>query len=149
MEELSTEYRGFAEGFAAAVVARDFDGAHECLASWLGRAMNAAELERIVADEVRMTAEAAEASPDVFPAAYEIGWNSSTLASLREPRSYAVTRAIADDVTDENFRQWMKIQFQPAIDEEVDIDAYFDLWMIVVDEGGRLAVGYFETADPD
>ena len=148
--ELNTEYRGFADGFAAAVVARDFDRAHGCLASWLGRTVSADELRRIVEDEVHVTAEAAGAPPDVFPATYEIGWNASTLASLREPRSYALVRAIAEEVTDENFRQWMKVQFQPGLDEDgLDIDAYFDLWMVVVDEDGRLAVGYFETTDPD
>jgi len=79
--ELNAEYRGFADGFAAAIVARDFDRAHRCLASWLGQAMSAAELQRIVEDEVNMTAEAADAPPDVFPATYEVGWNTISLGS--------------------------------------------------------------------
>ena len=34
-------------------------------------------------------------------------------------------------------------------DEGLDIDAWFDLWMIVVETDEGYGVGYFELEDPD
>jgi hypothetical protein len=146
---LKQEYREFAERFASAIVVRDFTSAHAMLAPWLQRSMTADGLARMIQNEVQETAEINEIEGELHPGTYEIDSNSCSLQDLQEPRSYAKDRDIAPEVTAENFRQWMVIQFQPAEDEDLEIDAYVDFWMIVVEIGGEYKIGYFEMEDPD
>jgi hypothetical protein len=66
---------------------------------------------------------------------------------LRRAPSWRPARAIPAEVTAENFRQWMSVQF--LADDSVEIDAWFDMWLAVVEVDGRNAIGYFELEDPD
>lgn len=146
---LKPEYREFAENFAETIIAKDFTSAHQMLAPWLQQSVTPDGLAQMIAAEVQETAEINEIEGNLHPASYDIDSNSCSLADLREPRSYAASRDIAPEVTTENFRQWMVRQFQPSEDEELEIDAYVDLWMIVVEIDGEYKVGYFEMEDPD
>ena len=147
--ELDSLVRQFAETFADAIVARDFDRASTLLAPWLRAQHTPERLAELIDAEVTATLEACELDAGPYPGTYTFGWNDIGLASLRELPSYEVERKIPNEVTSENYRQWMKIEFQPLEEEELEVDAYFDLWMIVVTDGPGLAVGYFEMVDSD
>ena len=72
---------------------------------------------------------------------------------LRKPRTYVTSRrsneSLPPEITEENFRKWMVIQFTPAPEDELDVDAWFDWWMMLVEVGGEYRIGYFEIEDPD
>lgn len=147
--ELKKSYRDFAEQFAEAIIAKDYAAAHRMLAPWLGRSITPARLAEMIEAEVKETADVNELDGDLHPRSYEIDSNICTLEDLKSPRSYAEDRSIPPEVTDNNFRQWMVIQFQPSEEEELDIDAYVDWWMILVEEDGEYKIGHFEMEDPD
>jgi hypothetical protein len=109
--------------------------------------MSPADLQELVEARLREMMEYAGCDELTYPVAYEVDGNICTLEDLQEPSSYAPPRPIPPDVTPENFRKWACIQF--LADEEVDIDAWFDLWAILVEADGRYGVGYFELEDPD
>jgi hypothetical protein len=146
---LNKSYRKFAAQFAEAVIAKDFTTAHQMLAPWLRRSVTPQQLSRIIKEKVNEIAEANELGGDLHPGSYQIDWNISTLEDLRTPPSYGDERSIPAEVTDKNFRQWMVIQFQPKEEEELEIDAYLDWWMMVVEEGGEQKIGYYEIDYPD
>jgi hypothetical protein len=152
---LDPSYRKFAEEFAAKINTGDFRSAHLRLAPWLRVEITPEVLRREVEAELRETASAAGLEELIYPESFEIDSNSCTIDELRDlkTREYAygrrVRRAIRDEITAENFRQWMVIQFMPAEDAELDVDAWFDLWMAVVDVDGEYKIGYFEFEDPD
>jgi hypothetical protein len=51
---------------------------------------------------------------------------------------------IADEITTDNFRQWMSIDVTPDPDNEPGLDYILRLWLIVVDVGGAMNIGYLE-----
>lgn len=125
--------------FARAVIDEDFDRAHGLLARWLQPEYPPERLRAWV-DESR------EELP--YPGAFEVDGNSSTLADLRKPHEVDLpTQPIPEEVTEENFRKWMCIQFQPEDDDE--FDACFDMWLVAVEHEGELRIGYFESTWPD
>jgi hypothetical protein len=144
---MKQEHREFATRFADAIVAKDFDSAHGLLAPWLQREMSPADLQAVVEARLREMMEYAGTDELTYPVGYDVDGNSCTIADLREPRSWAPPRPIPPEVTPENFRQWACLQF--LADEGLDIDAWFDLWMIVVETDEGYGVGYFELEDPD
>lgn len=146
---INEQYREFAAGFARAVIAKDFTSAHRMLAAWLRPSVTAEGLARLIEEKVAEIAEANELEGELHPGSYEIDWNISSLQDLRGMPSYAEPRTIPAEVTEENYRQWMVIQFQPKEDEDLDIDAYLDFWIIVVEEGGEHKIGYYEIEYPD
>lgn len=154
---LDPAYRKFAEEFAAKINSQDFEAAHRCFAPWLRGEITPEVLRQEVERELRETADAAGLEELIYPKSFEIDSNTCTIDDLREikTREYAygrrVRRAIPDEITSENFRQWMVIQFTPAEgeDAELDLDAWFDFWMAIVDVGGEYKIGYFEFEDPD
>ena len=164
-------YKQFANAFATAVCAKDYDVAHAMLARWLQVNISQAKLQEMIEKEIREVCQAAELEEMAYPDSWDIDGNSSTLEYLREPGSYLSTRnsgwlgenrsgyssagdlvkPLADDVTDENFRQWMCIQFMPSEEAQgnIDIDAFVDFWMALVEVDGQFKIGYFELEDPD
>jgi hypothetical protein len=147
--ELKKSHRDFAGRFARAIIAKDYAAAHRMLAPWLQRSLTPARLAEVIEAEVKEIADINEIGADVHPKTYQIDSNICTLEDLKGFRSYAEDRIIAPEVTDENFRKWMVIQFQPSEDEELDVDAYLDWWMILVEQDGEYSIGYFEIEDPD
>ena len=56
---------------------------------------------------------------------------------------------IPEEITQENYRKRLVVEFTPSEEEEIDVDAWLDFWMIVVEEDGKMRIGYFEIEDPD
>ena len=167
---MNEAYKQFGDRFAQAIVARDYQAAHSMLAAWLQKTITPAKLQEMIEKEVGEVCEAAELEELAYPETWEIDGNHSTIADLRDPRSYVSTRnsgwlgegrsysgtgdlakPIADEVTEENFRKWMCIQFMPSEEaqDDLDIDAFLDFWMAVVEVNGQFKIGYFELEDPD
>lgn len=148
---LEKPYRQFAETFAAKIIDSDFVAAHEMLAPWLMRSVTPEQLRRLIQKEVQEVAEANELEGDLHPSSYEIDSNICTLRDLKAAPSYKEPRHIAEEINEENFRQWMVIQFQPSEQEqdELGIDAWLDWWMMLVDVQGELRIGFFEIEEPD
>lgn len=144
-----------AAAFANAVIVQDYDAAHQMLAPWLQPVVSPARLREFVETELREVAEAAELDEMTYPSQFEIDGNSSTVDELRDLRSYRTSRRSNDEippeVTRENFRQWLRITFMPSEAEqlELDVDAWLDFWLILVETDGALRIGYFELEDPD
>lgn len=148
---LKRAYKDFAQAFAVNIIELDFVAAHRMLAPWLMNSITPEQLRRLIHKEVQEVAEANEIEGEYHPGSYEIDSNICTLQDLKETPSYRDARQIAEQVNEENYRQWMVIQFQPTQQEqeELDIDAWLDWWMIVVEVEGELRMGYFEIEDPD
>ncbi|MBI3649642.1 MAG: hypothetical protein HY231_01190 [Acidobacteria bacterium] len=164
-------YQQFGNRFAAAVVAKDYVTAHSLLAAWLQPKVTVAKLQEMIEKEISEVCAAAELDELVYPETWSLDGNSSTVEELKEPHSYISTRnsgwlgaerpnyssagdllkPLADEVTADNFRQWMCIQFMPTEEaqNDLDIDAFLDFWMAVVEVDGQLQIGYFELEDPD
>ncbi len=153
---LDPAYHKFAEEFARKINAGDFQAATLFLAPWLRGEITPDLLREMVETELRETGDAAELEKLIYPKDFQIDSNICTIDDLREIRKRGyynrrAERAISDEITSENFRQWLVIQFTPAEgeDAELDIDAWFDFWMAIVDVDGEYRIGYFEFEDPD
>lgn len=73
-------------------------------------------------------------------------WLQAQLPSLREKPSWKPeSRPIPADVTEGNFRQWMTIQLQTSDEDQqaLGLDYLTELWLIVVETGQGLRVGYW------
>lgn len=162
-------YKEFADTFARALVSRDFDKAHAMLADWLQPKVSAATLQAMVEKEIREVCKANAVTEELYLDEWHVSGNSSSLESLREPQCYTSVRnsgwlgkqkkdssgelvsPVAEEFTDEQFRQWMFIQF--TLDEETQyrlgFDAYLDFWFALAEVNGEYRIGYFEIEDPD
>jgi hypothetical protein len=162
-------YKEFADTFAQALVAKDFDKAHAMLADWLQPRVSAATLQAMVEKEIREVCEANEVTEAVYLNEWRVTGNSCSLESLRDPKIYTSVRnsgwlgnqkkdssgelvtPVAREFTDEMFRQWLVIQF--ILDEETQdrlgFDAYMDFWFALAEVNGEYRIGYFEIEDPD
>jgi flavodoxin len=147
---MKEEYTEFAARFAQTIVDEDFEAAHALFAPWLQKEMSPGAFRAEVEKWLWEMNEIWGIEELIFPDAFEISHNSSTLEELRKKESWREPRKISDEVTEENFRQWMVIQFMPdETDERVELDGWFDFWFILVETGGGLRVGFFELADVD
>jgi hypothetical protein len=83
------------------------------------------------------------------PKEFTLDGNSCGLEDL-EPNEFGpLTQPLPFEITKENYRKWMVIEFKPDPGENTGFDACLDLWMAVVEISGALKIGYFEPADPD
>ncbi len=139
----------FVETFAQKIISRDFAGAHHDLAPWLQRQVSPEDLNAEIDAEIRETLAACGETEACRPQTFEIDWNSSTIDSLRAERSYAAVRAIDAAITPQIFKHWLCIQVQPDPDQAWELDAFFDMWLIVVELDAGLAIGYYELLEPD
>lgn len=143
-------YYGFAAEFAQALTEKDFSTAYELLAPWLQAKMSENDFQTIIEDELNEVNEEWGVEQLIYPADFSISENSSTLDSLKETTSWREPRNISSEITEENFRKWMVIQFLPdEEDERIEFDAWFDFWFILVETKIGLKIGYFEIEDPD
>lgn len=118
--------------FAQAIVDGTFAAAHVCLAPWVQNAMSAKQL----VDLVRTSRFA-----DVKPVDFQITGNDSTLAELRH------SATIHDAVTPDNFRQWLWLDFIPEPGGDPLLDYCLRLYVIVVEVGGKMLIGYLEPGE--
>src|SRR5262249_22686444 len=130
-EDQQIEHAGAA--FAQAIVDGDFDAAHALLAPWLQRDVSPPVLRAVLTREL---------IDGTAPADFDVSGNSSTLDDLREhyrehhdddrSRTFASVESfgawgppsihIADEITPQNFRQWMAIEFTPDPDGDSGLD---------------------------
>lgn len=147
---MQEEYRKCAARFAQTVIDEDFDAAHKFFAPWLQREISPAGFRAVIEERLREMNEVWDIEELIFPDDFSVSRNNSTLADLTEPMSWREPRRISDQVTNENFRQWMVIQFLPAEnDERIEFDGWFDFWFILVETDGALRIGFFEVEDVD
>lgn len=144
-------YKEYAQTFATRIIESDFVAAHKMLAPWLMQTVTPQQLQALIQKEVQEVAEANELEGELHPSSCEIDFNSSTLKDLKAPISYREARPIPEEINEENYRQWMVIQFQPSKQEQDDlgIDAWLDWWMILVELDGEHRIGFFEIEYPD
>lgn len=135
----------FVATFGAALIDQDWKRAHGMLAPWLGARISAGGLRDQVAAVVdEMCAEWEIDAEGMHPRAVETSGNPLDLAGLR-----ACTPELPAEITEANLRGWRVATLLPGEDEEVEFDAYADLWMAVVATPDGLAVGFFEFMEPD
>src|SRR5215203_3464181 len=147
---MKEEYEQFAGRFARAIVDEDFEAAHKFFAPWLQKEIPAADFRAMVEKWLWEINEIWEIEELIFPDEFSVSYNNSTLESLREESDWREPRKISAEVTEENFRQWVVINFMPdGRDERVELDGWFDFWFILVETGGELRIGFFELADVD
>jgi flavodoxin len=147
---MKEEYREFAEQFAQAIVDEDFQMAHACFAPWLQKEIPPDRFRAQIEKWLWEINEVWEIQELIFPDEFSVSYNSSTLESLKQDSDWRKPRRISEEITDENFRQWMVIHFMPdELDERVELDGWVDFWFMLVETGGELRVGFFELADVD
>jgi hypothetical protein len=150
MDNQQKLYESFATDFAAKIVTQDFSAAHQFLAPWLQAEISPGDLKAAIDHRLWEMNEVWEIEELIYPAEFSVSWNSSTFQSLKEPMSWREPRNFSDELNDENFRQWMIIQFLPDDnDERVELDAWFDFWFVLIEFEGKLKIGFFEFEDPD
>ncbi len=136
---MNEAHKTLAGDFARKIINRDYRGARELLAPWLRDALSEADLKSVIED-------ASKELP--FPGAFSLDSNSCTLDDLEVDPYSPPTKPLPPQITPENFRQWMVIEFKPDPELETGYDACFDLWMALVDLDG-LKIGYLEPAGAD
>lgn len=147
---MKEEYKEFAGKFAQTIVDEDFDAAHKFLAPWLQKEMSAEEFRGVIEKWLWEMNEVWGIEELIFPDGFEIDGNSSTLSSLKEDMSWRDPRKIPDEITEENFRKRMVIEFLPDEDDDrVELDGWFDFWFMLVETDGEFRVGFFEIEDVD
>lgn len=144
--------------FAQAVVDGDYKAAHAQLAPWLQREVKVKTLEKVLKREM---------IDGIQPIDFTTGGNDTTLQDLREgyaeyheddrSRTFSTCDSfgeygqpsiyIADEITPENYRQWMSIDFTPEEDNEAGIDYCLRLWLIVVKVDGAMKIGHLEPSE--
>jgi hypothetical protein len=166
---MDADLRQFADTFAQAVIAREYERAQAMLADWLQPTVSAATLQAMIEREVREVCEANAIAADLHPQSWQVSSNSSSLEAIREPQVYTSVRnsgwlgeakrdaagklvsPVADGFTAGQFRQWLAVQFMPSDESQqaFGIDAFLDFWMAVAEVDGEYRIGYFEIEDPD
>jgi len=133
-------FEDFARQFAERIVRGEYESAREFLAPWLRNAVSAEQLETIVREG---------RGENPAPARFDFDENESGLEDLQVDPSSPPTRPLPAEITAQNYRLWMVIQFEPDPDANTGYDTSFDLWMAVVDVDGALKIGYLEAANAD
>ena len=152
-DEQKAAARVVLERFARAIIAKDYAAARACFAEWLKRQVSEDRLRAAIEKQLGEISEAAELDRVIYPEDFSLDGNSCTLETIREDRSelYGIEPVceVSPEMTEANFRCWMVIQFLPAEDAEIDVDAWMDFWTAVVEVDGQYLIGYFEIHDPD
>src|SRR5262249_20439388 len=136
----------------------NYDAAHAQLAPWLQREISSATLKRVLERELVEGLAAID---------FTTGGNDTTLQDLREhyteyhkddrSRTFSSLGSfgdwgqasvyIADEITRENYRQWMSIEFTPDPDNEEGIDYCLRLWLVIVAVDGVMRIGHLEPGE--
>ena len=147
---MDDDIREFGTELGRRALTRDWLGVQAMLAPWLFSACSADDVKKFFEDEYRATLEANEVAGIHYPEYPEVALdgNAFTKATqLREPISFAggKVRSIAQEVTDENVRYWLKLTLQCS-DEQMEtlgFDHFCEVWIAVVQTPEGLRVGYW------
>jgi hypothetical protein len=137
---MESKCEALCEALAKHIVAQDFIKAHSLLAPWLRAAMKPSEIERIII-------EAGAGLP--APRAWKLDEGLCELDDLRKPDSFGPpSKPISKEITEDNYKGWLCIQFTPGAADDEEANVCFDLWLAAVEIGGINFVGYLEAAEP-
>ena len=156
-EEVSDEQRmeRAVAAFARGMIDDDYEAAHAVLAPWLQKHVAPSRLREILVRQFLADSKAVD---------FHLTGNDSTLDELREhyaeyhkndaARTLASAESfgdwgppsiyVADEITKENFRQWMMLELTPELDDESGLDYLLKLYLIVVDVAGEMKIGHLE-----
>jgi hypothetical protein len=150
----------FLAAFANSILISDYGRAETMMAPWLRAQLPPGGMKTVV-----------QLSRDENPPGAEFGISElpyNTPASMRETvadnadengeRSLkecdglgammgAPSYPVPDELTDDNFEGAYRIEFQPDEDLEDDVDFSFAFYVVVVETGGKQAIGYLEPVD--
>ena len=140
----------FGQRLAAAAIERKWSAVHAMLAPWLQASMSVDGVRKFFEDDYQRLLEQNGIKEHHYPKVPYVSGNETSLEFLRKKPSWLPRpRPIPHEITPENFRWWMQIQLQ--CDEEqanrLDCDYLTDIWLIVVEFGSELRVGYW-SHDP-
>lgn len=111
-------------------MARDFAAAEAMLAPWLAAQLPAGSLRKLLR-------QAREDRPRLH--GFSVSENTAiTFNDLREGLEDV------SQITEENFRAWLCVEFYPDPDLHAGVDLSYKLWVAVVALENRLAAGYLQ-----
>lgn len=115
------------DALAKRVVERDFGGAYALFAPWLQSLMSPTDIEHLVKEASSGATAARTWTLD------EGGLDVDDLGGAKE-------------ITEDNYRGWLCIQFNPG---EGAGSGSFDLWLAAVEHDGDYRVGMIEAVESD
>jgi hypothetical protein len=121
--------------FGRAVVNRDFDAAYGLFTDGSRNSTPFSAFRQALAD-----AEAITRAPDVFECRVS-GLSQKELWALLAKEG----KWLPAEVDPASFRQWIVVKFAPGPDQETDLSACYDCWIMVVREKNQDRIGYFEV----
>lgn len=145
-----SDYEEFARDFANSLVSQDFPRTHQFFAPWLQKEFSPVDFKNIVETNLQEMNEVWEIDEIIYPTDFSVSSNSCSLSDLKKLEGWRGPKNFSDELTDDNFRRWMVIQFLPDEDDErIEFDAWFDFWFVLAEVNNELRIGYFEFEDPD
>jgi hypothetical protein len=136
---MDSKAQALCDALAKHIVDRRFKDAHALLSSWVSEAMTPDDLQRMV-----------DAANEGLPAprAWTVDEGFLGVDDLREADPYGPpSEPVSPNVTAENFRGWLCIQFKPEAAEDDAANVCFDLWLAAVEENGVCRAAYVEAAE--
>ncbi|HET6349426.1 MAG TPA: hypothetical protein VFH88_10135 [Candidatus Krumholzibacteria bacterium] len=128
---MDTKCEVLCDSLAKRVVEKNFAEAHALLAPWLQARMTPSDLESLVN----------RAGHGLGPAhAWTLDEGFLEVQDLGDAPT---------EITGQNYRGWLCIQFNPGEVAADDPNAAFDLWLAAVEYDGDYRVGHIEAAESD
>lgn len=143
---MDEQVSAFGHALAGAALERKWDAVHGMLAPWLQARYSVTDVQAFFESDYLRLLAGSGISELAYPAVPYVSGNPSSLESLREKKSWLPRpRPIPVEVTDANFRQWMKLQLLCSEEQaqQLDLDYLTELWLIVVEIPDGLRVGYW------
>lgn len=136
----------FKESLAKALIAKDHEALDVLLAPWVPVQGTLEALTKQVAS----TAEMWDLDPSAhWPTEFTLDTNGMDYATYVDSVSeYLPLSSIPDQINEDNYVGWHAIKFGNA-DDDLDIDAWADAWLTVVEIAGGYYAGTIEFIDPD
>jgi hypothetical protein len=132
--------RELCDEIGRAVVEDEAEAIHRLLAPWVAASMTPQDLRTMIAAEMEWV--------EHPPHSWTVGEGYSELEDLRTPEPYGQpVGGVSAEVTPENFRGWISIQFAPDPSVHEEQNVCFDLWLVPVEIDGVYRVGHLEAAE--
>ena len=129
--------KALCDSMAKCIADRDFNGAHSLLAPWSRATTSADEIQRMVDD-------AGEGL--LPPREWSLDEGMLELDDLRKPDPLGPpSKGLPKEVSAQNYRGWLCIQFRPKPTDGEDQNICFDVWLAAVEHDGIYRVGYIEA----
>lgn len=145
--------RKFGEEFAAKILERDWAAAHKMLSPSLQKLADLGALQSFVEKEYRATLESSQISEMHYPGNPEpmIDGNTFvTAAEIKKPDPYALSQLSKPpaDISDENLKYWMSIQFLCSEDQQtkLGLDFLAEIWIAVISTPDGLRAAHLHAA---